>query len=79
MDLPVFSYGTISEIPATRLGPLHIPESLAYIYCCMNDVISVVPGVPYRQHRIFDGTVHALNWIFPSLPGEIKDLVSVKI
>ena len=31
-----------------------------------------------RQHRVFDSIVHALKWIFPLLPKEAKDLVSVK-
>ena len=31
-----------------------------------------------HQHRVFDGTVRALKWLFPSLPGGLKDLVSVK-
>ena len=44
----------------------------------MNNVISVVQGVPDHQHQVFDGTVRALKWIFPSLPGEIKDSVSAK-
>ena len=33
---------------------------------------------PDRQHRVFDGTVRALKWIFPSLTGDSKDLVRVK-
>ena len=44
----------------------------------MNDVISVVQGGPNHQHRFFDGTSRALKWLFPSLPGELKDLVSLK-
>ena len=30
------------------------------------------------QHRVFDGKICALKCILPSLPGESKDLVSVK-
>ena len=77
-DLPVPSYGEISEIPATRPGPSHTPGSITHIDCYIDDVISSVQGGPDRQHRVFDGTVRALKWLFPSLPGEIKDLVSVK-
>ena len=44
----------------------------------MDDVISVVQGAQDRQHRVFDGTVRALKWLFPFLPGELKDSVSVK-
>ena len=44
----------------------------------MDDAISVVQGGPDCQHRVFDGTVRALKWLFPSLPGELKDSVSVK-
>ena len=76
-NFPVPSYGAISEIPATGLVPPHTPESLTHIDCYMDDVISVVQGVPYRQHRVFDDTVFALKWIFLSLPGELKDLVSL--
>ena len=77
-DLPVPSYGEISEIPATGPGPSHTLERLTHIYCCMDDVISAVQGGPDRQHRVFDGTVCAVEWLFPSLTGELKDSVSVK-
>ena len=77
-ELPVPAYGAISKIPSTGPGPPHTPESLTHIDCYMDDVIPVVQGGPDRQHRVFDGTVRALKWLFPSLPGELKDLVSVK-
>ena len=35
-------------------------------------------GGPDYQHRVFDGTVRALKWLFLPLLGELKDLVSVK-
>ena len=35
-------------------------------------------GWKYCQHRVFDGTVCALKWIFLSLAGGSKDLVSMK-
>ena len=35
-------------------------------------------GDPYLQHQVFDGTVRALKWLFPSLPGELKDLARMK-
>ena len=44
----------------------------------MDDLISAVQGVPDCQHQFFDGTVRALKWLFLSLPGELKDSVSVK-
>ena len=44
----------------------------------MDDVISAVHGDQDLQHQVFDGTVRSLKWLFPSLPGEIKDLVSMK-
>ena len=47
-ELPVPSYGAISEIPATGPGPPHTPESLTHIYCYMDDIISTVQGVPYQ-------------------------------
>ena len=77
-ELPVPSYGAISEIPATGPGPPHTPESLTHIYCYMGDVFSVVQGGPYGQHQVFDGTVCALKWLFPSFPVDLKDSVSVK-
>ena len=57
--------------------PPHTPASLTHIYCCMDDVISMVQGGEERQHRVFDSTVRALKWIFPSLPREAKELVLV--
>ena len=44
----------------------------------MDDGIAVAQGGEERQHRVFDSTVRALKWLFPSLPGEAKDSVSVK-
>ena len=49
-DLPVPSYGAISEIPGTVPVPPHTPESLTHINCYMDDVISEVKGGPYLQH-----------------------------
>ena len=43
-ELPVPSYGEISEIPSTGPGTPHTPESLTHIDCYMDDVISVVQG-----------------------------------
>ena len=77
-ELTIPAYGAISEIPSTGPDPPHTPESLTHIDCYMDDVISVVQGGPDRQHQVFDGTVRALKWLFPSLPGELKDSVSVK-
>ena len=31
-----------------------------------------------RQYEVLDGTVRALKWIFPYLPGKTKYFVSVK-
>ena len=73
--LPVLSYSTIYNIPTTRPGPPHTPESLTHIDCYMNEVISVVQGGPDCQYQVFDGTVRALKWIFPSSPVELKNLV----
>ena len=44
----------------------------------MDDVIAVAQGGGEQQHQVFDSTVRALKWLLPSLPGEAKDLVSVK-
>ena len=77
-DLPVPSYSMISKIPATRHVPPHTPESLTHIDCYMDEVILVVQGGPDCQYQVFDGTVRALKWLFLSLPGELKDSVSVK-
>ena len=43
-DLLVLSYGAISEIPDTRTGPPHTPESLTYIDLYIDDFISAVQG-----------------------------------
>ena len=44
----------------------------------MDDVISTVKGGNERQHQVFDSTGRALKWMFPSLLGESKDLLSAK-
>ena len=77
-EIPVPSYKAISDIPSIDPGPPQTPESLTHIDCYMDDVISVVQGGPDRQHRVFDDTVCAIKWLFPSLPGELKDSVSVQ-
>ena len=77
-ELTVPSYVTISNIPATGPAPPHIPERITHIYCYMDGVISVVQGGPDLQHQVFDGKVRALKWLFPSLPGDLKDSVSVR-
>ena len=74
-EFPVPSYGVISEILSTGPGPPHTLERLTHIYCYMDDIISVMQGGPDRQHRVFDGTFHALKWLFSSLPGELKDCI----
>ena len=38
----------------------------------------MVQGVSDLQQRVFGGTVRALKWIIPSLPGELKESASVK-
>ena len=64
--------------PSNQSGsPSHPREPHPYRFY-MDDVISVVQGGAYLQHQVFDGTVCALKWLFPSLPGELKDSVSVK-
>ena len=44
----------------------------------MDGVIYTVKGGTKRQHQVFDDTVCALKYLFPSLPGESKDLANVK-
>ena len=77
-ELPVLSYVTITKIPITR--PPYTPHTREYhhIDCYIYDIISAVQGRTKRQQRIFDGTVCALNELFPSLPGYSKDSASVK-
>ena len=77
-DPKVPSYGAISETPLTSPGLPHTLKSLTHIHCYMDDVISAVQGGPDHQHRVFDGTVCGLKWIFPSSPGDLKDLMSMK-
>ena len=74
---PMFKYPKFQAPPPPHTNA-RARESHSYIGCYMNEVISVVQDGPERQHQVFDGTVCALKWIFPSLPGEYKDLVSIK-
>ena len=64
--------------PGRDAPPTHTRDRLTHNDCYMYDVISIVQGGPKLQHRVFDGTVYALKWLFTSLPGESKDLLSVK-
>ena len=63
---------------------LHLPpppptphESLTDIDCYMDDVISAVQGGLEHQRLVFGGRVYYLKWLFPLLPGDSKNLVSV--
>ena len=53
-------------------------ESLTDIDCYMDDVISAVQGGLEHQRLVFGGSVYYLKWLFPLLPGDSKNLVSVK-
>ena len=44
----------------------------------MDDLITGVQGVPERHCQVFDRTVRALEWIFPSFLGESKYPMTVK-
>ena len=77
-DLPVPAYGAISDLPSTGPVPPHTRRNLAHIDCYLNDIISVVQGGPERQHQVFNRKVCTLKCLFPSLPRESKDSVSVK-
>ena len=76
-DLPFPSYFTIAKIPGTRTGAPHAQESLIYIYCYMDDIISAVQGRLKRQHQFFDSNVCSLKWLFPPFPGDTKDLANL--
>ena len=76
--LPVPAYGAILGITETGPGPPHTIDILTHVVCYMEDVITAVHEGPDRQHKVFDGTVRSLKWIFPSLPGKTKYSVSVK-
>ena len=77
-ELPVPAYRAITTIPATRPPHPHTRKSLTHIDCYMDSVISSIQGGPKIQHRVFDGTVCALKWIFPSLPQDSKDSMNAK-
>ena len=77
-DLTLMAYGAISYLLSTGTGPHHTCMSLTHIDCYMYDVISAVQGGPEQQHQVLDRIVISLKWIPPSLPGEVKYLVSVK-
>ena len=49
--LPVPGYGDITNIPETGPGLPHALKSLTHIYCYMDDVITVVQGVPERKQN----------------------------
>ena len=74
-DLPLPSYGAISEIPSTVPPPPSPPntnESLTHMYCYIDNVISAVQVGPDIQHRVFGGTVRALKWISHPYRGSPK-------
>ena len=71
-DLPVLSYGAIFDLLSTGMGPPHTWRILTHIDCYMDDVISAVQVGPEQQHRVFDITVHAINWLSPHFQGKPK-------
>ena len=76
--LPATAYGAILAIPETSPGPPHTIGSLTHIDCYMDNMITAVQEGTDRQHKVFDGTVQALKWIFLSLYVKTKDSVSAK-
>ena len=44
----------------------------------MNDLNCLAQGSPEQQHRVTKMVLHGIKDIFPSLPSEIKDYVSLK-
>ena len=76
-SLPVPKYGSISVIQETGPGLPYTLDSFTHINCCTDDVVTAIQGGAYQQHEVFNGTARALKWLFPSLPGETKDSVSV--
>ena len=77
-DIPVQAYGTISNLQSMGMGSPHTHRSLTHIDCYMDGVIYTVQGEPEQKHQVFCSTVRAIKWLFPSLPVEAKNLVSVK-
>ena len=76
--LTVTAYGAIVKIPETGPGPPHKLDILTHIDCYIYELITDVQGGRDRQREVFDGTVWALEWFFPSLPTKTKDPVSLK-
>ena len=60
------------------MGTPHTLDSLSHIDFYMYDVTTEVQGWSELQCLVFYGTARDLKWIFPSLPGKTKELVSVK-
>ena len=77
-SLPVPGCGAIYKISKTGAGTPHSLDSLNHIYWYMDDVVTAVQSGTEQQRQVFDVTAWSLKWLFPSLPGEKKDLVRMK-
>ena len=71
-------YPPTAKVYHTSTAPPVYPNRMQYINVYMDNLIFTNQGGAAQQHMVLYLTLCTLKEIFPSVPGEIKDLASPK-
>ena len=77
-DAPVPSYGPTRALYHTVSSPTASPSRLQYADVYVDDINCVTQGDALQQQRVSELVLKALKDIYPHVPGETKDSVSLK-
>ena len=75
---PFAIYPPTAKVYHTSTTLTASPDRMHYINIYMDNLICANQGGAAQQHRILDLTLCTIKKIFPSVPGEIKYLTSLK-
>ena len=77
-DIPVPSYGPTNNLYHTVTSPTASPSRLQYADVYVDDINCVTQGDAEQQRRVSELVLQALKDVYPHVPGETKDSVSLK-
>ena len=75
---PFCQYAPTKGVYHTTDSPPASPSRLQHTDVYMDDFISLTQGDPSQQTRVSELVLRAIKETYPSLPGEVKDSVSLK-
>ena len=77
-DTPTSSYGPTHNLYHTISSPTASPSRLQHADVYVDDINCVAQGDALQQQRVTELILRALKDIYPAVPGETKDSVSLK-